>query len=132
MWHSKKIKIAIFTLTFVLLVLPFFVMAENKSYEGLVPCTDPNECNYDKLIELAANVVDFMMYKISIPLAALAFSYAGFLLLTSGGDTGKMKKAKTIFTNVAFGFAIVLGAYLFIYTITNSLLKPDYIRLEQP
>ena len=47
------------------------------------------------------------------------FAYAGFELVTSGGETSKREKAKKIFTNVAFGLAIAVAAFLIVQTILS-------------
>jgi hypothetical protein len=97
---------------------------------GLVPCgteKDPitkkilNKCTYDHIFELINNVINFILYILAIPIAAIMFAYAGFLYLTSGGDTGKVSKATSIFGDVAMGLVFVAGAWLIIKTVLSIL-----------
>ena len=90
----------------------------------LVPCgttTNPGDCNFNALIKLVNNVVNFILFRLAVPIAAIMFAYAGFELLTAGGDTAKLKKAKTIFTNVAIGLVIAAAAWLIVHTILSIL-----------
>ncbi|MFA6324937.1 MAG: pilin [Candidatus Paceibacterota bacterium] len=102
---------------------------------GLIPCgtqealkdTDPTNDNcegatgWNNLMKLINNIVDFILFRMAIPIAAIMFAYAGILLLTAGGDTNKAKKAKTIFLNVALGIVIAAAAWLIINTILTIL-----------
>jgi hypothetical protein len=65
-------------------------------------------------------------------LATMAFAYAGFILLTSGGSEGKKDEAKKIFTKVLIGYLWILGAWLLVYTITSVLLNSGYSVLGAP
>ena len=47
------------------------------------------------------------------------FAYAGFELLTSGGETSKREKAKSIFLNVAIGLIVVVAAFLIVQTVLS-------------
>ncbi|HEY4477906.1 MAG TPA: hypothetical protein VJB09_01360 [Candidatus Paceibacterota bacterium] len=112
---------------------------EGKSLYGLVPCgnkvepitTDEhgkqsggtilNPCNFDYAILMINKIVNFLLFVLFVPLAAIVFCYAGFLLLFSGGDTGKMKKAKDIFWSVVVGLLWAMGAWLVIHTISDIL-----------
>lgn len=87
------------------------------SAQGLIPCNGP-ECNLCHLLLLGTNVINFLIL-IAIPLSAIAFAYAGFLLLISAGSEEKIKRAHKIFLKVAIGLIIVLGAYL----IANLFVK---------
>lgn len=88
---------------------------------GLVPCgVDPNdECGFDHIFRLINNVINFISINMVLPLAAIMFAYAGFLLVTSGGSSEKKSKATKIFTHVAIGLVIFLGAFL----IVQGVLK---------
>ena len=90
----------------------------------LVPCgttTNPGDCNFNALIKLVNNVVNFILFRLAVPIAAIMFAYAGFELLTAGGETSKLTKAKTIFTNVAIGLVIAAAAWLIVHTILTIL-----------
>ena len=68
-------------------------------------------------MSLINDVIRFILFKMVVPIAAIMFAYAGFLMVTSGGSTEQWSKAKKIFTNVAFGFIIAVAAWLIIRTI---------------
>ena len=96
--------------------MPFFSFAVDKP---LVPCID--DCNFSHIMQLINNIVDFILFKMALPISAIMFAYAGFLLLFSGGEQAKRTKAKEIFVNVALGLAFALAAWLIVNTILSIL-----------
>lgn len=80
------------------------------------------DCDFVDLLNLAKKLIDFLII-LSIPLAAIAFAYAGVLFLTAAGSSSQAAKAKAIFTKVLWGFFFVLTAWLIVRTITTALLK---------
>lgn len=76
-----------------------------------------NPCDFNYLMDLINNVINFLLFVIATPLVAIILCYAGFLLLTSGGSSEKMTKVKTILKNVIFGYIIALIAWLVIKTV---------------
>ena len=93
----------------------------SNSNTGLVPCDGSAEkpCGFYQFLTLINTVVKFIFLNLIIPIAAIMFAYAGFELVTSGGETSKREKAKKIFTNVAFGLAIAVAAFLIVQTILS-------------
>lgn len=96
---------------------------KDKNFQ-LVPCNGVN-CDFNALMTLVNRVISFILY-VSIPLAAISFSYAGYLYLSAAGDTGKIESAHEIFKKVLIGFIFILSAWLIVYAITNSLLSSDF------
>lgn len=96
--------------------------------QGLIPCTggatDP--CNFNDFIDLIREVVNFLMFKVALPLSALLFSWAGVLMLTAGGNETKIKEAKDIFWWVFVGILVTLAAWVLVSTITGALLSPEF------
>src|SRR3989339_245767 len=98
-----------------------------SGFFGLVPCGTErdaddkitNPCGFNHILDLINKVVKFIFLDLVIPIAALAFAYAGFELLTSGGETSKREKAKKTFTNVAIGLVIAVAAFLIVQTILS-------------
>jgi len=97
---------------------------------GLIPCgtkKDPKTgvvlepCTYKHLFDLINNVVNFILYFLAIPIAAIMFAYAGFLYLSSQGDTSKVSKATGIFGDVAMGLIYIAAAWLIIKTVLSIL-----------
>ena len=96
--------------------MPVFSLAA-----GLVPCDTAEACNFDALIALVNKVINYILL-LAIPIAAIMFTYAGFLLVTAGGESaGAKTKAKTIFTNAVWGLIIALAAWLIVKLILTTV-----------
>lgn len=93
----------------------------------LVPCDGVDvPCDFNALMTLLNRVMNFILY-MSIPLAAISFSYAGYLYISAAGDTGKIQDAHKIFGSVLKGFAFVLAGWLIVYSIMGALLGSDFM-----
>ncbi|HEY4496320.1 MAG TPA: pilin [Candidatus Paceibacterota bacterium] len=118
--------LATFILIFVALTTPFSVQAVWVPDQPLIPCDGYTvKCDFDKLIVLANNIISMAIY-LAILVAVAMFAFAGWLYLTSAGDTGKMKQAHTIFTNAAMGFVFVLTAWLIVTLILSALASKAF------
>ena len=90
------------------------VVTENMNSlpQMLKACGDGN-CNIADVFNIISEVG-----KISIifttSVATIMFVYAGFLYITSQGDTNQVKRATGIFRNVTIGFVIILAAYMLV------------------
>jgi len=105
-------------------------------WEPLIVCdgvktTELPECDFNSLITLVKVLITDLVY-LSTFLAVAAFAYAGYILLTSGGNTSARDKAKGVFMKVLIGYLWILAAWLIVYTITSVLLKPGYSLLGAP
>lgn len=89
------------------------------------------DCTFSSLITLAQNLINNLIV-LSTFLATAAFAYAGFILLTSGGNESAKTKAKEVFRKVLIGYLWILGAWLLVYTITSVLLNPEFSLLGPP
>ncbi|MDQ3075715.1 MAG: hypothetical protein M3Q34_01130 [bacterium] len=78
-----------------------------------------NPCGFKHVFKLINGLIDFIFKFMVVPIAAIMFAYAGFLMLFSGGNAGKSEKAKGIFINVAFGLVIAAAAWLIIHTLLD-------------
>jgi len=87
-------------------------------------------CDFDYLMQLINNVIDFLLFIVATPLVAIILCYAGFLMITAGGNSEKAGKAKHILTNVIFGYIIALIAWLVINSIMSALgfTGPSYLK----
>jgi len=132
------VKIFITSLFFLSVIFPSigyaedYVGSDNPKDENfqLVPCEGVNangkdDCDFNALMTLFNRVISFIFY-VSIPLAAISFSYAGYLYLSAAGNTGQIEKAHEIFKKVLIGFVFILSAWLIVYAITNSLLDSGF------
>jgi len=113
-----------FMIVFLMLLVPVFSFAAG----GLVTC-DGADCDFNALMELVNEVIRFILFNMVVPIAAIMFAYAGFLLVTAGGETaGARTKAKTIFTNAVIGLVLAVASWLIIRTILSILgYKGDWI-----
>ena len=111
------------TLFFYFLVLTILMAPFSFAYAGLIPCGDTGnaDCTFADLFKLIANIIDFLLFKLAVPLAAIAFAWAGILLLTDGGNEGKRKQAKEIIKAAGIGLAFALAAWLIVNTIFTTL-----------
>lgn len=113
-----------------MLFVPLSVGAQKVS-SGLIPCGNVElhggiapgqECEFNDLVQLAQNVINFLIFKIASPLAAIMFAYAGFLYLTNGGNESKVKQAHDIFWYVFLGLVISLAAWLVVNFVLEFFL----------
>ncbi len=99
--------------------------------DPLVPaaCTgESGQCQWDDLLTLVNNVTTFVLKYMAVPIAAIMFAYAGFLMVTSAGSTESRSKAKNIFFSTVLGLVIALAAWLIIKLILTTLgWKGDWI-----
>jgi hypothetical protein len=82
-------------------------------------------CTFGSLITLGINIMNIIILY-SVPLAAIAFIVAGFLMVTAGGADDKIKRAKGIFTNTMIGFFFILAAWLIVKFIAVALLDQPF------
>ena len=121
-------------LIFVAIAAPFSAQAVWLPTYPIVPCglsSAPasgesgwdytKACDFNGIVKLANNIISIGIY-LAILVAVAMFAFAGWLYLTSAGDTGKMKQAHTIFTNAALGFVFVLAAWLLVTLILGALV----------
>ncbi|MFZ2150212.1 MAG: hypothetical protein WAV15_03570 [Minisyncoccia bacterium] len=84
---------------------------------GLVPDCSP-KCGWKDLMFLVNGVINFLLFKMAVPIAAIMFAFAGFKMLTAGGEAASARtKAKEIFINTLFGLIIAIAAWLIISTL---------------
>lgn len=127
---SKLIITAIF---FFGIMFPTQIYAQNYVESGnprdpgfqLVPCNGV-DCDFNSLMTLINRVMNFIVY-LSIPLAAISISYAGYLYISAYGDTGKIQDAHKMFGKIIWGFVFVLAGWLIVYSIMSALLGPNFM-----
>lgn len=115
---TKKI---ITVLTF--LSVLFIVLVPMYVFAAIVPCGGSGQqaCNFGFFITLIKNVINFLIFKLAVPLAAISFAVAGVMILTAGDNTGQVEKAKEIFWNVVIGLIVALSAWLIVIAILTAL-----------
>jgi len=103
-----------FIFIFLASLAPYFVLASI----GPEWCGD--NCGWDDLITLANKVITYIL-TIATILAVISFMWAGFLLITAGGNESKVKQAKEIFGNVVVGLIFAYGAWIIVHFIFAAL-----------
>ncbi len=106
---------------YVLLLLIVPVLA---SARGLVPCGGEGEpvCDTCTLMQLVNNVIAWLVAILGT-IAAIIIVYAGFKLVTAGGNGHAREDAKEMITNILIGYTIVLAGWLLIDTALKALLN---------
>src|SRR3989344_401729 len=103
------ISLTISFVIFLMLIMPAVSLAVNTP---LVTCTDGKVCGFNELMALVNRVIQFILFDMALPIAAIMFIYAGFLMITAGGEAaGARTKAKSIFTNAVLGLVFAAAAW---------------------
>ena len=113
--NSKNTTLRVLAVATPLFFIPLFAFAAK-----LVPCEI--NCGFKEFMQLIQNVINFLMFDIASPLAAIAFAWAGIIMLTAGGSTEKIKQAKEVFWWVFIGFVVALSGWLVVSTLMGALL----------
>lgn len=94
-------------------MIPWSVFADTG--EKFIKCGQFSpDCQFSDLITLAQDVINFLLYAIAAPIAAVMFAYAGWLYLSARGNPGQITEAHGIFGNVLTGFVVALAAWLIV------------------
>ncbi|MHB1118410.1 MAG: hypothetical protein ACYCZ7_02740 [Minisyncoccota bacterium] len=104
---------------FVVLVLPAVTMAQIG-----IPCSG-TDCTFEDLVTLANNIVKFLVFSVSVPLAALGFMWAGASLILNQNKEGAWSEAKERFGNIGMGFGIILAAFLLVKLVLYAFLNTE-------
>lgn len=96
-------------------LIPF--MVNDKDVSGQIK----NPCNFSHVLALINNITNFFIIT-GAAVSALAFGYAGFLMMTAAGEMGKIEEAKSIFGKVLVGLLFMLSAWLIVHAIEAAFL----------
>jgi len=101
-------------------LLTLSAYAQGSGPVGLVPpnCQAGCPCNLCDFYELARRIIDFLLFNLSVPIAAVAFLVGGIFLLTSAGNPGKITRGKSAMINAVIGLALAF----FAWSIFNVIL----------
>ena len=82
-------------------------------------------CGFPQFIEVIKNgITDLILFSTLVAMCVLV--YAGILWLTSQGSEANHKRALAMLGKVVWGYVWILIAWTLIYTITSTLLKPEF------
>lgn len=79
-----------------------------------------NPLKYEKVSDLLRSVLGVFVQFATV-IAAFFIIYAGFLYVTAQGNKGKVEKATEIFYNTIIGTIIILGAFVILEVINNTI-----------
>lgn len=82
------------------------------------------KCGWNELMQMGQNVMTDAIYLAAMA-AVISITYAGYLLMSSGGDSGAVKKGKEILWKVVVGIFFTLAAWLLVNTILKFLQVKD-------
>ncbi len=114
-------KQTLFFTIFLFLFLPLISWAE------LVPCFGYGECDFQKLGDLANNVVSFIVFGLAVPVATIAILVSGVMLVVYSSNSGKRLEALNILKIAGLGLILVLSGYLIIQAIVFGLTGQSQI-----
>src|SRR3989344_5090518 len=91
----------------------------------LIVCDGLN-CGFYDLLKLANAIVKFLFYDIAMPLVALGIMYAGARLIIFQNKEKEKTAAKEMLTNIAYGFALMLGTFVLIKFVLSQFLSEGF------
>lgn len=78
-------------------------------------------CTFKDLLTLINTVINFILFKLAIPIAAIMFCYVGFLMVTSGGSSESRDVAKRVGGNVVKGLILAAASYIIVKAVLVAL-----------
>ena len=107
----------IFLLTFIAFL--FFSLVPSPSQAALVPLvpcggTGQPTCNLCHLFVLFDSIIDFVLFKIVLPIAVLMLVIGGVMFFAAMGNPEKLTTAKSLITSVVIGLVIIFAAWLLV------------------
>ena len=112
--NKKLLSVIIFCTLLILLLVPPVTRAA-----GLVPCT--NDCTIDNFMQMLGSIYKFIVMDIATPLAVLALTIGGIMILISAGNANLLSKGKTILYSALIGLALALCSYLIISWVLTAV-----------
>lgn len=128
----KKI-ISIVSLFISFTLFAFTGVQSVSAQSGLVPCgyqevlpggdakVAAEDCTFEDFIILAKLVMNFLLFTIAVPVAAISFAWAGWLYLSAAGNESKVAEAHRIFGYVVLGLCVALAAWLIVNALVVGL-----------
>ncbi len=86
-----------------------------------------DKCGLCDLFVVGKNIIDFLWWQISFPLAILMIVVAAFFFIISGGNPSLHTRGKSIATAAVVGLFITFGSWLIISVAINTIARPSYL-----
>lgn len=103
----------------------FMVPLVSTGASNLIVCDGP-KCGFYDLLKLANTIVKFLFYDIAMPLVAIGIMYAGARLIIFQNKEKEKTAAKDMLTNIAYGFALMLGTFVLIKFVLSQFLSEGF------
>lgn len=118
-------------------VVSILLMPAVVSAQGLVPCGQtvcvtpttcsvPNPCRICHFFVLTDNVIDFVLFQVTLPLAVIFIIYGGILMVTAAGSEPQIVKGKNFLKWTVMGMVIAFAAWIIINLIISTLVPAGF------
>jgi hypothetical protein len=109
--------------TLLIVILFFLISIPLITSAAIVPCGNPGEepCTLNDFFLMLGNIYDFLVKYIAAPLAILAISIGGVLMMISGGNPSLFNRGKQILILSIIGLVLAFGSWLIIETLLRAL-----------
>lgn len=120
----------------------FLSLIPVQTQAGVIPCglrqDDPDQpgdqtkqCQLCHLFVLLDNIVDFVLFKIVLPLATLLLVIGGILFIFSAENPENVTKGRAILTSVVIGLIIIFAAWLIINSFVMLIGVSEWTGLRE-
>ena len=113
----KKIKEKYY---YFLLSIFYFLTAPIALAQNLLPACEGASCTLCDLLQLAANII-YWMLNISVVLAGLFFAWGAILILTARDSEEQVSEGKKVMTTAVTGILIAFTAWLILGTLIQVI-----------
>jgi len=109
----KKIFLSVISLSTI--VAPSLAKAD-----GLVPCNG-SDCTISSFFTMLGSIYSFIVFQIATPLAIIAVTVGGILMMISAGNPNLMGTGKKVFYSAIIGLVLVFCSVLIINFILTAI-----------
>lgn len=115
----KKLLILFILFFLLIFTIPSFSFAQSP----LVPCGNDGQpaCTIGDFFIMLANIYDFLVKWIASPLAIIALTVGGIVLMTSAGNPNLVSLGKKILWSAIIGLLLVWGSWVIINFIMETI-----------
>ena len=111
-----------------LLLVPLITYASIPFWGPIIPPSANNPLcapGWGFVVEVINRIIQFSVTVAIAIVAPIMITWAGALLVTSGGNPGARTKAKSMLLSTVVGIAVALSAWLIVNALMAVLYKPD-------
>jgi hypothetical protein len=104
-------------------ILFFLFLSFTPAFAALVTCGNEGQpaCTFNDLFAMINTVIEFVLYQVVPPIAAVTIVIAAINLMTSSGDPGKLESAKKTIVWILLGLVVVYGAWVIVKGFVTAL-----------